>query len=91
MDRNAGSKDGACEVSDGNVNSTFTHVPHELGQRPFVLHSGENKNRKNMSTFCPCLETLWKAEFKSSELINEGKVISKQPRIQVWRGYSGCF
>jgi hypothetical protein len=38
---------------------------------------------KNLSMFCPCLVTLWEAEFKSNKLINLAEEISRYPSIQV--------
>lgn len=37
---------------------------------------------KNLSTFCPCPESLWENEFKSDILTNSVKEISRQLHIQ---------
>jgi hypothetical protein len=42
---------------------------------------------KNLSTFCPCPETLWESEFKGDGLSNLVKKISRQSSIQILDGY----
>lgn len=37
---------------------------------------------KNLSTFCPCPESLWENEFKNDILTNPVKEISRQLHIQ---------
>jgi hypothetical protein len=36
----------------------------------------------NLSTFCPCPKTLWKAKFKGNRLVNFAEEISRQSNIQ---------
>lgn len=37
---------------------------------------------RNLSTFCPCLETLWEAKFKGDGLISLVEEISRQHSFQ---------
>lgn len=43
--------------------------------------------KKKSSTFFPCLETLWKAEFNGTGLIAVTEGISRRPMFRLWHEY----
>jgi hypothetical protein len=67
-DRNADSKD--------SVHSFQVETRKELESTWYCVVT------KNLPTFCPCPETLWKAEFKGNGLINLEEDISMKPSTQ---------
>jgi hypothetical protein len=69
FDSKVGSKVCADEVSDGNEGSTGNQTIHN----PYYTISNM------LTTFCPCLKTLWDADFKGDGLVYlVGEILRQQ-------------